>query len=118
SEPAIDMAAARQGQKLVSAAGGFSCVLCHGVGEVGATQVFEAPGINLSHSGERSLQPYSQPWLRNPLQIDAATKMPVYFDETGKSPLLDFYEGDGPKTIDAIWQYLRLGEKMPLPPTP
>jgi mono/diheme cytochrome c family protein len=118
SEPPVDTEAAKQGQKLISAAGGFSCVLCHGVGEMGATQVFEAPGINLAHSGERLLKTYFQRWLRNPLQLDPATKMPVYFDETGKSPLLDFYEGDGPKTIEAIWQYIRLGEKMPPPPTP
>ncbi len=117
-EPSVDMEAAKQGQKLTSAAGGFSCVLCHAVGEMGATQIAEAPGINFAHSGERLLKPFFQRWLRNPLQIDPATKMPVYFDENGKSPLPDFYEGDGPKTINAIWEYLRLGEKMSPPPTP
>ncbi len=118
AEPPIDMDAAKVGQKLVSAAGGFSCVTCHGVGDAGANQVFETPGLNLAHSGERLLRPYFQRWVRNPVQIDPATKMPVYFDENGRSPLTDFYDGDGVKTIDAIWQYLRLGEKMSSPPMP
>jgi mono/diheme cytochrome c family protein len=118
AEPPIDMDAAKVGQKLVSAAGGFSCVTCHGVGDVGENQVFETPGLNLAHSGKRLLKPYFQRWVRNPIQIDPATKMPVYFDENGKSPLTDFYDGNGEKTINAIWQYLRLGEKMPPPPTP
>jgi hypothetical protein len=28
------------------------------------------------------------------------------------------YGGDAAKQIDAIWQYIRLGDKMPPPPTP
>ena len=43
--------------------------------------------------------------------------MPVYFDESGKSPLTDIYEGDGAKQIDALWQYIRLGAQMPPPGT-
>ena len=116
-EPPVDMDAAKVGQKLISAVGGFSCISCHGVGEMAATQVFEAPGINLVYSGDRLLKPYFQRWLRSPIQIDPSTKMPAYFDEEGKSPLVDFYEGNGTKQIDAIWQYLRLGDKMPPPPT-
>ena len=40
--------------------------------------------------------------------------MPVYFDQ-GRSPLPDYFDGDGAKQIDALWQYLRLGPQMPLP---
>lgn len=118
AEPAIDMDAAKVGQKLVSAAGGFSCVTCHSVGDFGADQAFETPGLDLAHSGERLRRSYFERWVRNPIQIDPASKMPVFFDENGKSPLTDFYDGDGPKTINAIWQYLRLGDKMPPPPMP
>ena len=117
AEPPVDMDAAKVGQKLISAVGGFSCISCHGVGEMAATQVFEAPGINLVYSSDRLLKPYFQRWLRSPIQIDPSTKMPAYFDEEGKSPLVDFYEGNGTKQIDAIWQYLRLGDKMPPPKT-
>lgn len=115
-EDPIDQDAAKVGQKLISAIGGFSCISCHSVGDFGATQVFESAGINFAYSGKRLLKPYFHRWVRNPLSIDPTTKMPVYFDEEGKSPLADVYEGDGAKQREAIWQYLRLGDKMPPPP--
>lgn len=113
--PADAAALATAGQKLVSANGGFSCISCHGVGDFAATQVFEAPGINLAHSVERLQPDFYRRWLRAPTSVDAESKMPVYFDETGRSPLPDVLEGDGPKTIAAIWEYLRLGSKAPKP---
>jgi hypothetical protein len=117
-EPPIDMEAAKVGQKLVSMAGGLSCVLCHAVGDTAAAQVFngEAAGINFAYSGERLLRPFFEQWVTNPQLIDPSTKMPVYFDEEGKGLLADVYGGDGAKQRNAIWQYLRLGKKMP-PPT-
>ena len=113
--PADAAMLAQAGQKLVSANGGFSCISCHGVGDFAATQVFEAPGINLAHSVDRLLPEYYRRWLRAPTSVDAESKMPVYFDETGRSPLPDILEGDGPRTIAAIWEYLRLGQKAPKP---
>jgi mono/diheme cytochrome c family protein len=115
-EGPIDQDAAKVGQKLVSAIGGFSCISCHSVGDFGATQVFESAGINFAYSGQRLLKPYFHRWVRNPLLIDPTTKMPVYFDGEGKSPLTEVYDGDGSKQREAIWQYLRLGDKMPPPP--
>ena len=104
------------GRNLVSAPpSGFSCISCHAVGNVGATQVFEAPGINLAHSGERLLPGYFKRWLRNPPLVDSMTKMPVYFDDEGKSPLADVLDGSADRQISAIWDYLQLGEKMPAP---
>ena len=104
------------GRNLVSAPpSGFSCISCHAVGNVGATQVFEAPGINLAHSGERLLPGYFKRWLRNPPLVDSMTKMPVYFDDEGKSPLVDVLDGSADRQISAIWDYLQLGEKMPAP---
>jgi mono/diheme cytochrome c family protein len=117
AEPAVDMEAAKLGQKLISAVGGFSCVSCHKVGDAGATQVFETAGINFAHTGERLMQPYFERWTRYPQLIDPATKMPTYFDEHGKSQLTTILDGDGAKQINALWQYVRLGSKMPPPPT-
>ena len=106
---------AKIGVKLVSANGGFACVSCHSVGDFGATQVFEAPGVNLAHSFERLQPDFFRRWLRNPPSIDSNSKMPAYFDDEGRSALADVLEGDGPKTIWAVWEYLRLGDKMPKP---
>ena len=78
-------------------------------------QVFEAPGINLATSFDRIQPSYFRRWLRAPTSVDPSTKMPGYFDEEGKSPLPDVLGGDGPKTIGAVWEYLRLADKMPRP---
>ena len=117
TDPPIDQEVAKVGQKLVATPpNGFACVQCHGVAKVGATQVFESNGINLALTGDRLLKPYYRRWLRNPLRIDPSTKMPVYFDEEGRSPLTDVYGGDGARQISAIWEYIRLGDEMPPPP--
>jgi cbb3-type cytochrome oxidase cytochrome c subunit len=118
AEPPIDAEAAKIGRKLVSASGGFFCVACHAVGSVAAMQVFESQGVNLAYTGARAQKTYFHRWVRNPLRIDPATKMPVYFDAEGKSPLADYYNGDAEKQIEAIWQYIRLGDKMPSPAEP
>ena len=114
--PLIDPEKAKVGQKLVSAEGGLSCIACHAVAKVKATQVFENAGINLALAHSRLLKPYYERWLRNPLAIDPVTKMPAFFDEEMRSVLLDVYEGNGAQQIEAIWQYLRLGDQMPPPP--
>ena len=113
--PADTAELAKAGQKIAGANGGFSCISCHGIADFAATQVFEAPGLNLAHSYERIQKPYFRRWLRAPTSVDPSTKMPVYFDEEGKSPLPDILGGDGPKTIGAVWEYLRLAEKMQKP---
>jgi mono/diheme cytochrome c family protein len=116
AEPPIDNDLAKIGQKLVGKEGGFSCVACHGVAGLVATDVFESEGINLAYSYERLLRDYYYRWMRNPLSIDPQTKMPVYFDE-GKSPLTELLDGDAEKQITAVWHYLRLGEKIRPPNT-
>ena len=116
-EPSIDMEAAKIGRKLVSANGGFFCVSCHAVGSMAAMQVFESNGINLAYTGARLQKEHYHRWVRNPLRIDPASKMPVYFDAEGRSPLTDYFNGDAEKQIEAIWQYIRLGDKMPPPET-
>jgi mono/diheme cytochrome c family protein len=118
AEPPVDAEAAKIGRKLVSATGGFVCVSCHAVGSVAAIQVFESQGVNFAYTGARVQRSFFHRWVRNPLRIDPATKMPVYFDAEGKSPLADYYNGDAEKQIEAIWQYVRLGDKMPSPAEP
>ncbi len=105
----------KAGHKLVGSQGGLQCISCHPVNELGATQVFEAPGINLGHSFERLNPSFFRRWLRAPTSLQADSKMPVYFDEDGRSPFPDILGGDGPKTIQAVWEYLRLGKDMPKP---
>ena len=81
-----------------------------------AVAVFESEGINLGLTSARLLKPYFFRWLRAPLAIDPGSKMPAYFED-GRSALTDFYEGDGEKQINALYQYIRQGEKMAAPAT-
>lgn len=114
-EGPIDPVAAEAGRKLVGKSGGFSCVACHAVGPKPASEVFESEGVNLAWAAERLQPSYYRRWFRNPLSIEPQTKMPVYFDDTGASPLTDVLDGNGDAQINAVWHYLRLGEKMPAP---
>jgi len=116
-EPPVDNALAEIGRKLVGKEGGFSCVSCHGIGPLPALEVFESEGIDFTQSADRLLPDYYRRWFRAPTSIDPQTKMPVYFDEEGKSPLTEILDGDGEKQISAIWEYLRLRDKMPAPNT-
>jgi mono/diheme cytochrome c family protein len=116
-EPPPDPEAAAVGRKLVAASAGFACVTCHAIGPFQASAVFEAPGINLAHTADRLLPDFFIRWVRNPQAIDPTTKMPLYFDEAGNSALADYYDGDGPRTLNALWQYLRQGPSI-VPPDP
>jgi mono/diheme cytochrome c family protein len=111
----IDEEMAAVGLKLVSSAGGFSCISCHGIGQAGATQVFESPGINLATSYERLQHDYFTRWILNPLLVDPTSKMPVFFDEESGSPLFEIYDGDGRKQVEALWHYVRAGDAMKIP---
>lgn len=53
--------------------------------------------------------------MKLPLSVDPGTKMPAYFDEEGKSPLGDVLDGDALRQIDAIWEFIKLGEQMTAP---
>jgi hypothetical protein len=74
--------------------------------------------VNLAYTGERLLKSFFHRWVMNPVAIDPATKMPVYFDAQGHSQLTEILDGDGQKQVNAIWEYVRLGSKMPPPPSP
>ncbi len=106
-EHAPEKAAADAGQKLLSADGGFNCVQCHGVKDLAATAVFEAPGINLAYTPERIRKTFYNRWLLAPLRIDPDTKMPKFSEDALSTQITDVLEGKADKQFDAIWQYLR-----------
>lgn len=118
AEPPPDPEAAAVGRRLVTSEGGFSCVSCHAIGSQAPTAVFDAPGIDFIHSARRLLPDFFVRWMLDPLAIDPTTTMPIYFDEHGDSPLGDVYGGDGPRTIRALWEYLRQGDALSPPSAP
>ena len=113
----IDEEAAKIGQKLFGKENGLSCTPCHAINELPALEVFESEGINVGLTGARLLKPYFFRWVRNPLAIDPQTKMPAFFDEEGRSARTEYYDGDAEKQINALYEYLRQGEKIAAPAT-
>lgn len=114
-EKPINPQLAETGRKLVGVDGGFSCIACHGVKDRQPLQVFEAQGVNFSSVGARIQPDYYLRWMLDPLRVNPQTRMPDYFDEDARSVLVDVLEGDAKKQIEAIRQYLLLGDRMKLP---
>jgi mono/diheme cytochrome c family protein len=113
--PAPDEAMAKTGQKLIGAAGGFSCVQCHAVGNKPPLAPFEAPALNFAYVSERLRKEHYLRWVFNPIKVDPATKMPAFADADGKTPLRDVYDGDASKQFEAIWQFLLRGKDVTPP---
>ena len=113
--PAPDETLAPVGQKLIGAAGGFSCVQCHAVGAAPPLAPFEAPALNLRHVTERVRKDYYHRWMLNPIKVDPGTKMPAFADAEGKSAIRDVFEGDAVKQFEAIWQFLLRGDEVKPP---
>ena len=113
--PKPDESMAGVGQKLIGAAGGFSCVQCHAVGAAPPLAPFEAPAANMQHITERLRKDYYHRWMLNPIKVDPGTKMPAFADSEGKSAIRDVYDGDGTKQFEAIWQFLLRGKDVKPP---
>jgi cytochrome c2 len=103
------------GRKLIARQGGFSCVQCHGVGEMKAFAPFEAPAINFIHVSDRLTREYYDRWVYNPQRVLPGTRMPSFADSEGKTALKDIEGGDAKKQFDAIWNYLLQGKEMKPP---
>lgn len=108
----------KAGHKLIGKDGGMSCISCHAVGKNLALEVFESEGVNLAYTYDRLLPDFYRRWFRNPLSIDPQTKMPAYFGEDGNtSPFPDLLGGSVDTLMQAVWEYMRLGDQMPAPKT-
>ena len=118
AEKPSDPELVKAGHKLIGKDGGMSCISCHAVGKHLALEVFESEGVNLAYTHERLLPDFYQRWFRNPLSIDPQTKMPAYFGEDGNtSPFPDLLGGNVENLMQAVWDYMRLGDRMPAPKT-
>ncbi|MDU0355357.1 hypothetical protein RS130_16880 [Paraglaciecola aquimarina] len=102
---AVNLQLIPEGEKLVSAMGGFSCVICHDIGAQKATAAFEVQGVNLKYSAKRLTPDYFLRWMLDPIHIDPTTKMPKYFDDQEKSAM-PVFDHNASKQIEAIHQYL------------
>lgn len=91
---------------------GLGCVKCHAVADQAATAPFGASAPNFAHIDARLRQDYFTHWTRNPQYYLPGTKMPSYADANGQMPFKDILNGDAAASFEAIWNYLRAGEKI------
>ena len=109
--PAVDPHLADIGRSL-TAQTMFGCVKCHSCGDQAAIAPFEAFAPNLSHVSDRLRHDYFTHWMRNPQHYLPGTKMPSFADADGNTAYKDILGGVAADQYEAIWQYLRAGEKI------
>ena len=104
--PAVDPDLVQAGRRLLDAERGFNCAHCHGIGDAAPTQVFESQGINLALSAERLRPGFFQRWMRDPLRIDPASRMPRYVDPQGRTGQTEVLDGEATAQWRAIWHVM------------
>jgi len=107
----MDANVAVHGDRLLAQGTGFGCVQCHALGDKPAVQVFEREGIELTRARKRLRHEYYTRWLADPPRVDPDARMPKYADQTGKTAILDVFDGDAAKQFESIWQHL--GTRLP-----
>lgn len=110
-EPAFQPEEAKLGHQLTGTSGGLACIACHG--SAGNPSI-GVQGPSLSDMAERLEYDWYARWMSDPTKMRPGTRMLNVFG-SGKSPITAVHDGDAAKQIDAIWQYLSLGDSMPLP---
>ena len=82
----------------------LKCIQCHQPGESkGMAASFLAPDLLLA---KNRLKPnWTVEWIKDPQALQSGTMMPTFFPD-GTTPVPDLMEGDTPKQIQAIRDYL------------
>ncbi len=112
--PPVDQKLADIGRPLTGQTS-FGCVKCHSCGDQAAIAPFEAFAPNLAHVSDRLRHEYFTHWMRNPQHYLPGTKMPSFADADGNTAYKDILNGVAADQYEAIWNYLRAGDKI-VPP--
>jgi mono/diheme cytochrome c family protein len=97
--------------RLLTGTKGLSCVQCHMFQNQKSLGI---PGMDLVHMSQRLRREWFAAYLLDPAGLRPGTRMPTFWPE-GKSVRKDILEGDTPRQVEAIWQYLSEGGKAPMP---
>lgn len=111
TEPVFEPEEAKLGHQLSGTNNGLACIACHG--SAGNPSI-GVQGPELSEMASRLEYDWYARWMADPTKMRPGTRMLNVFG-SGKSPITAVHDGDAAKQIDAIWQYLSLGDSMPLP---
>lgn len=100
-----------QAGRLMIGKTGFGCASCHDIaGQAGGG----TRGPDLATTTSRVRYDWYRRWLESAQRMDPGTKMPTVFPD-GRSLLDNVLDGNPDAQADAMWAYLSLGPKLPLP---
>jgi hypothetical protein len=99
------------GRRLVGDTG-LNCITCHVIGDLPPVGT---PGPDLERATLRNRYEWWRRYVQNPPRFKVGTRMPTFF-ATGRGTVVDVYGGDPVRQSEAIWAYLSLGDRMPVPP--
>jgi hypothetical protein len=94
-----------KGLKMIGAKAGFACIACHDIKH--HRTAAESKGPNLAYITQRVSYDWFVRWMHNPQRLQPGVPMPAFF--AGQKP------AERQANIDALWDYLLQGKKMPLP---
>jgi hypothetical protein len=100
--PAADTGA---GLKMIGTTNGFACIACHDIKHHRTPA--ESKGPNLSYITQRVSYDWFVRWMSNPQRLQPGVPMPAFFAAQSPEQQLE--------SIDALWDYLAQGSRMPLP---
>ena len=100
----------KKGRELIGSKG-MACVSCHTFAGIPSLGV---QGMDLTVMSKRLRIDWLKRYLLDPGSLRPGTRMPSFWPQ-GKSTKPDVLDGDTDKQIAAIYQYLSLGEKAPIP---
>jgi len=95
----------------IPAKSGLGCINCH---NMAGRKSIGIPGIDLATVHARLTPGWFKRWLAQPQVVKPGTRMPGFW-APGAKLFPDVMGGDPEKQHEAIWNYLSLGETMPLP---
>jgi prolyl oligopeptidase len=98
------------GRQLV-AKNALGCISCHDLAGIAG---LGARGPDLASMTERVRYDWYRRWLEQPQRIAPGTRMPSVFTN-GKSLVANVLDGSGDAQAEAMWAYLALGPRLPLP---
>lgn len=90
---------------------GLACVQCH---TFGGQRAIGIQAINLTSMPQRLREDWFRRYMLHPTQYRPGTRMPASFPD-GKSVLTTVYDGDAHRQIEALWKFLKEGEKAGIP---
>ncbi len=90
---------------------GLACISCHVVGD---RPPAGTAGPDMTRFAERLRYGWFADYMHAPARYKPGTRMPQFTTE-GRSAIVDLWDGDAERQIDAMWAYFTLAEFAPVP---